>query len=49
MYGCKGEGDPISYEPFVGRRKKLDTRSYTGPDGKPWNMKWKDAMDEFYT
>ncbi len=48
MFGCTGEGDDVSYEPFVGRRKRLDTRSYTGPDDRPWNMKWKDTMDEFY-
>ena len=46
MYGCMGEGDDVMYEPFVGRRKRLDARSYTGPDGEPWNMKWKDAMDK---
>jgi hypothetical protein len=48
MYGCQGEGDSVTYEPFVGRRKRLDSRSYTGPDDKPWQMKWKDTMDSFY-
>ena len=44
MYGCWGDA---SYEYFVGRRKRLNTRSYSGSDNKPWNMKWKDAMDDF--
>ena len=48
MHGCQGEGDSVTYEPFVGRRKRLDSRSYTGPDDKPWQMKRKDTMDAFY-
>ena len=48
---CTEQGkeiDAVTYEPFVGRRKRLDTRSYTGPDGKPWQMKSKDEMDIIY-
>jgi hypothetical protein len=39
MHGCQGHGDPIAFEPFVGRRKRLASRSYVGPGGKPWQMK----------
>ncbi|KAL3822861.1 hypothetical protein ACHAXA_006225 [Cyclostephanos tholiformis] len=39
MHSCQGHGDPIAFEPFVGRRKRLASRSYVGPDGKPWQMK----------
>jgi hypothetical protein len=39
MHSCQGHGDPISFEPFVGRRKRLASRSYVGPGGKPWQMK----------
>lgn len=42
------EGDAVMYEPFIGRRKRLDSRSYTGPDGTPWQMKRKDVMDVIY-
>lgn len=38
MHGCQGEGDPIQFEPFVGRRKLLQNRKYTDNEGKPWTM-----------
>lgn len=37
-FSCKGDGDPIHFEPFVGKRKRLEGRSYTDKDGKPWSM-----------
>ena len=39
MHSCQGVGDPVAFEPFVGRRKRLASRSYTGPGGKVWQMK----------
>ena len=38
MHGCQGDGDPVRFEPFVGRRKFLETRQYTDNSGKPWVM-----------
>ena len=38
MHSCQGVGDPVAFEPFVGRRKRLASRSYTGPGGKVWQM-----------
>lgn len=38
MHGCQGEGDPIAFEPFVGRRKHLESRKYTDGHNKPWQM-----------
>ena len=38
MYTCQGDGDPIMFEPFVGRRKFLETRQYVDNSGKPWVM-----------
>jgi len=38
MHSCQGEGDPIKFEPFIGRRKHLDSRQYKDKHGKPWQM-----------
>ena len=38
MHGCQGSGDPIMFEPFIGRRKFLEGRSYTDKHNKPWQM-----------
>ena len=37
-FSCKGDGNPVHFEPFVGKRKRLEGRSYTDKDGKPWSM-----------
>lgn len=39
MYNCQKNADPIAFEPFIGRRKSLDSRTYTDANGKPWQMK----------
>lgn len=39
MFGCQREGEAVKYEPFVGRRKRLDMRSYTDSSGNRWQMK----------
>jgi hypothetical protein len=41
MHGCQKNADPIAFEPFIGRRKLLDSRQYTDAAGKPWQMKMK--------
>ena len=38
MHGCQGDGDPIQFEPFIGRRKLLKNRKYIDVSGKPWVM-----------
>jgi hypothetical protein len=38
MYNCQKSEDPIAFEPFIGRRKSLASRTYTDADGKPWQM-----------
>ena len=38
MHGCQGEGDPIAFAPFVGRRKRLESRKYTDKHNRPWQM-----------
>ena len=38
MHGCQGDGDPVRFEPFVGRRKFLESRKYTDGAGNPWVM-----------
>mmetsp|Transcript_3489 Transcript_3489/g.8877 ORF Transcript_3489/g.8877 Transcript_3489/m.8877 type:complete len:314 (-) Transcript_3489:383-1324(-) len=38
MHSCQGNGDPIAFEPFVGRRKHLESRGYKDKHGKPWKM-----------
>lgn len=38
MHGCVGGEDPVQFEPFVGRRKFLSSRTYTDKSGKPWTM-----------
>ena len=38
MHGCQGHGDPIAFEPFIGRRKHQDSRTYTDKHNKPWLM-----------
>ncbi|KAL3802645.1 hypothetical protein HJC23_011969 [Cyclotella cryptica] len=39
MHGCQGDdGDPVKFDPFVGRRKFLATRQYIDNSGKPWQM-----------
>lgn len=38
MYNCQGQGDPFALEPFIGRRKFLDSRQYIDAHGKPWQM-----------
>ena len=35
MHSCTPEGNPALFEPFVGRRKKLSSRSYALPDKMP--------------
>lgn len=41
MHGCQGEGDPVAFEPFAGRRKRLESRRYTDKHNKPWQMTYK--------
>jgi len=39
MHGCQGDdGDPVKFEPFVGRRKFMEGREYVDKKGKPWQM-----------
>ena len=38
MHGCQENLDPITFEPFVGRRKYLATRKYIDKHNKPWQM-----------
>mmetsp|Transcript_22248 Transcript_22248/g.49471 ORF Transcript_22248/g.49471 Transcript_22248/m.49471 type:complete len:334 (-) Transcript_22248:175-1176(-) len=39
MHGCQGDdGDPVKFEPFVGRRKRMAGRTYTDKHNRPWNM-----------
>lgn len=38
MHSCQGDGDPTSFEPFVGRRKHMESRHYTDIHNKPWQM-----------
>lgn len=38
MHSCQGSGDLIAFEPFIGRRKQLDSRRYTDKHGKTWQM-----------
>lgn len=39
MHGCQGDdGDPVKFEPFVGRRKFREERTYTDKRGKLWQQ-----------
>jgi len=38
MHGCQENLDPITFEPFVGRRKYLAARKYIDKHNKPWQM-----------
>lgn len=39
MHGCQGDdGNPVKFEPFVGRRKYMEGRTYTDKKGKPWQQ-----------
>ncbi len=39
MHGCQGDdGDPVKFEPFVGRRKFMEGRKYVDKKGMPWQM-----------
>lgn len=38
MHSCQGSGDPIKFDPFVGRRKQLESRRYSDKHNKPWQM-----------
>ena len=39
MHGCqRDDGDPVKFEPFVGRRKFLEGRKYTDKHNKPWQQ-----------
>ena len=39
MHGCQGDdGDPVKFEPFVGRRKFRKERTYTDKRGKLWQQ-----------
>lgn len=41
MHSCQGNGDPIQFEPFVGRRKFMKSRKYIDKHNKPWQMAMK--------
>jgi hypothetical protein len=38
MHGCVDTSNPIVFEPFVGRRKRLSKRKYTDKKGNPWTQ-----------
>ena len=41
MYGCQGgenDSDLVKFEPFVGRRKFMEGRTYVDTKGKPWHQ-----------
>ena len=39
MHGCQGDdGNPVKFEPFIGRRKFMDGRTYVDKKGKPWQQ-----------
>ena len=39
MHGCQGDdGNAVKFEPFVGRRKFMDGRTYVDKKGKPWQQ-----------
>ena len=38
MHGCQGDGDPMAFEPFTGRRKHVASRKYIDKHNKPWKM-----------
>jgi hypothetical protein len=38
MFSCQGDGDPVQFEPFVGRRKLMANRKYIDINDKPWVM-----------
>ena len=38
MHGCQGAADPVLFEPFVGRRKRLQSRKYTDIKHQPWQQ-----------
>lgn len=39
MHGCHGDdGDPVKFDPFVGRRKFMEGRTYTDGRNRPWQM-----------
>ncbi|KAI2497759.1 hypothetical protein MHU86_16754 [Fragilaria crotonensis] len=40
MHSCQKGDDPVFFEPFVGRRKKLSSRTYKGRNGKA-SVSWK--------
>jgi hypothetical protein len=44
MHGCQRSDDPILFEPYVGRRKLVSTRTYTGKRGEP-AKNWKRSAD----
>ncbi len=39
MHGCQGDdGNPVKFEPFVGRRKFMEGRTYVDKHGSPWQQ-----------
>ena len=40
MHGCihGDDGNPVKFEPFVGRRKFMEGRTYVDKKGKPWQQ-----------
>ena len=44
MHSCQKGDDPVFFDAFVGRRKQLTSRTYTGPKGKP-AVNWKQKRD----
>jgi hypothetical protein len=44
MHSCQKGDDPVFFEPFVGRRKKLSSRTYKGRNGKS-PVSWKQKGD----
>jgi hypothetical protein len=45
MHGCQRSDDPIVFEPYVGRRKLVSTRTYTGKRGEP-AKNWKRSTSD---